>query len=133
MDNTDQQILEKLEKDARTPFLTIAKELKVSEGTIRKRVARMKEEGMIQKFTIKRDRDATAVVGIVTNPHVRTSDIVTKLKKMHTRTIYEVTGRYDLICTIHAENLEKANDLLEQIRTTQGIEQTETFTILKEN
>ena len=133
MDNIDLKILEKLEEDARTPFLQIAKELNVSEGTIRKRVALMKKDNIIKKFTIKREKDATAIVGIVTNPHVLTSEIIKKLKRLKTKVIYEVTGRYDLICTISAKDLSDANDMLELIRTTTGVEHTETFTILKEN
>lgn len=133
MDELDEKILEKLEIDARTPFLQIAKDLQVSEGTIRKRVSQLKQSRIIKQFTIKRDKEATAIVGIVTNPHIQTSEIVKQLKFLKTKVVYEVTGRYDIICTVTAQSLEEANDILENIRTTPGVQQTETFTILKEN
>ena len=52
LDAIDQKILLELEKNARTPFLKIAQSLKVSEGTIRKRVSKLVNNEVIKKFTI---------------------------------------------------------------------------------
>ncbi|HXZ23834.1 MAG TPA: AsnC family transcriptional regulator, partial [Methanomassiliicoccales archaeon] len=53
IDHLDERIIEILKKDSRKPFVEIAEELKVSEGTIRSRVRKLFEEGVIQSFTIK--------------------------------------------------------------------------------
>ena len=133
MDEINKFILKKLEENARTPYLSIAKELDVSEGTIRKRVSKLKIEGTIKKFTIETKTQTTAVVGIEINPHMPTADIVNQLKELSIAKIYEVAGRFDLLCFLKEKNMENLNETLERIRITKGIEHTETFTILKEN
>jgi Lrp/AsnC family transcriptional regulator, involved in the regulation of lysine biosynthesis len=133
MDEIDKQILKKLEENARTPFLTISKELDVSEGTIRKRVTKLLKNNTIKKFTIETKSQTTAIIGIEINPHKPTSDIVKELQKLEISKIYEIAGRFDLMCFIKVKNMEVLNETIERIRITKGIEHTETFTILKEN
>jgi len=133
MDETDTKIIEYLRKDARMPFLQIARELKVSEGTIRKRVAKMQANNVIKKFTITLHNRVGAIVGLETDPHKETKKIVEHLKGVGLKEIYEVTGRFDVICVIDSTNTEGMNDILEKIRALEGINHTETFTILKEN
>ena len=53
IDNLDKKIIELLKKDSRCPFVEIANQLGVSEGTVRSRVHKMVEEGIIRGFTIK--------------------------------------------------------------------------------
>lgn len=69
VDETDKAILEALRKNARTPFLEIAKRLKVSESTVRKRVSDMEKYGIIKKYTAivdpsKIGYSSVAIVGI---------------------------------------------------------------------
>ena len=73
IDETDKGILEILKQNARTPFLYIAKRLKISESTIRKRVARMEKDGVIKKYTAvvepsKVGYGSVALVGIDVKP-----------------------------------------------------------------
>ncbi len=55
LDEKDKKIIETLEKDSRTPYTVIADELEVSEATVRKRIDRMKERGIIKRFTVEID------------------------------------------------------------------------------
>jgi Lrp/AsnC family transcriptional regulator of lysine biosynthesis len=133
MDRIDTKIIETLKEDARTPYLRIAKELGVSEGTIRKRVAKLIKENIIKKFTISLHNSIGALVGIETNPHIETKKIVSNLQKVGLKEIFEVTGRFDVVCIIDSKNTESMNNSLEEIRVLNGVNYTETFTILKEN
>ena len=130
MNNTDNLIIEKLRKDARTPFLQIAKQLKISEGTIRKRVKDLIEDGKIKRFTIETSQEVFAVVGVETETKTETKKIAESIKSFGVDRIYEVTGRFDIICMIPAFEIEKVNNILEQIRTIEGVLHTETFTVL---
>jgi len=105
MDNTNSQIIEKLREDARTPFLRIAKDLGVSEGTIRKRVKDLTASGEIKKFTIETARDTFAVVGIETETKTQTKDIVERIKEHGVGIVYEVTGRFDIICMVPSDDI----------------------------
>ena len=54
-DEIDRQILEILNRDGRTKFSTIAKRIKRTEGTVRNRVRRLREQGVIQGFRVVTD------------------------------------------------------------------------------
>ena len=53
IDKLDKRIIDILRKDSRCPFVEIAEKLGVSEGTIRSRVRKMTDEGIIKGFTIR--------------------------------------------------------------------------------
>jgi Lrp/AsnC family transcriptional regulator for asnA, asnC and gidA len=58
-DATNWRIIAKLLEDGRQPYRQIAEELNVSESTVRKRVQKMIEEGIINRFTIELNPQAT--------------------------------------------------------------------------
>jgi len=73
VDQLDLKILETLRLDASLPFTEIAKRFKVSESTIRKRVERLMQEGVIKKFTVtvnpaKIGLNTVAIVGVDVDP-----------------------------------------------------------------
>jgi len=53
LDEKDKRILEMLIEDSRRPYHEIGKDVELSESTVRKRVIRLQEDGVIEKFTIK--------------------------------------------------------------------------------
>ena len=130
MDDLDNTIINYLRKDARMPFLQIAKIMNVSEGTIRKRVKDPITNKKIKKFTIETSQDTFAIVGIETETKTQTKNIVDKIKSLGVGNIYEVTGRFDIICMVPSTDREKVNEVLENIRSIEGVLHTETFTIL---
>ncbi|MEM3090252.1 MAG: Lrp/AsnC family transcriptional regulator [Candidatus Bathyarchaeia archaeon] len=73
MDELDLKILKLLEEDGRLTFMDIAKKLRLSESTIRKRVQALKENGVIKRFTVEIDPakiglNTVAIVGIDVDP-----------------------------------------------------------------
>lgn len=52
VDKVDLAILKFLQEDASIPFTEIARRLKISESTVRKRVEKLKQEGIIKRFTV---------------------------------------------------------------------------------
>ena len=69
IDDADKQILDILRNNGRMPFLEIAKKLKISESTVRKRVGNMEEKGVIKKYSAviepsKIGYGSVAIVGI---------------------------------------------------------------------
>ena len=53
MDIMDEEIIKILKRDSRESYVNIAEMLKTSEGTIRSRVKKLYESGIITQFTIK--------------------------------------------------------------------------------
>lgn len=73
MDKKDKKIIEILSDDSRTPYTEIAKKLRVSESTIRKRIKALENEGVIQKYSIvvnpaKVGYNTVAIVGLDVEP-----------------------------------------------------------------
>jgi len=84
IDENDMKILEILRKNARTPYTSIAKELKVSEAAIRKRIERLIRIGVIKRFTIdyELENEIRAIVMVKTNPQIPTPEISKKIIKI---------------------------------------------------
>jgi Lrp/AsnC family transcriptional regulator for asnA, asnC and gidA len=57
LDNVDQQILDMLIDNARTPFTEIAKKLDISAGTVHVRVKKMEAAGIIKGASLTVDYD----------------------------------------------------------------------------
>ncbi len=135
MDELDQKIMGYLRKDARMAFSEIAKLLKVSEGTIRNRVERLVEEGEITRFTIESlPRGVEAWIALKCNPHQPTDEIVRKLLNVSgIEKVFEVTGRFDVICLSQTNDMPRLNSTLEEIRKVNGVLESECFTVLKKS
>ncbi|MFX0085877.1 MAG: Lrp/AsnC family transcriptional regulator, partial [Candidatus Hodarchaeota archaeon] len=54
-DKIDKEILKILSRDGRTKFTTIAKTINRTEGTVRNRIRRLRENGVIQGFRVITD------------------------------------------------------------------------------
>lgn len=134
VDQTDRQILAFLSLDARIPFLEIARKLKVSEGTVRNRVAKLVESGVIRKFTVEwaEQGGVEAVVGLRTDTRRNTTAIAHSIKKVssHVRQVIEVSGNVDMLVFIDAMTLNELNTLLEKLRAVGGVVDTHTYMVL---
>ncbi|MBI3026753.1 Lrp/AsnC family transcriptional regulator [Candidatus Woesearchaeota archaeon] len=83
MDKLDIGIIEILLKNSRTPFMEIARRLKVSESTIRKRVLNLEKKSIIKKYSLVVDTSKIgfshmALVGVDVVPE-RYLDVAKKL------------------------------------------------------
>lgn len=131
MDDLDTQIIAALQKNGRLAFLQLSKKLNVSEGTIRNRVSRLQKQKIIRHFTVSLTTEASAFVQITTDPRVSTATISQKIKELGIDQIYELAGRITIVCLLRTKGLSETNDLVEAIRTIDGVQQTETFPVLK--
>jgi DNA-binding Lrp family transcriptional regulator len=136
LEEMDALILEELEKDASQGNVAIAKKLKVSEGTVRQRVARLRKKGIIQRYTIDiaTKTGFSAFVLIQTNPQINTGKIAMRLKKIKgVKKVVETTGDFDAIVKVVTISAEIFNLIIEKIRTTDGVTKTDTLVVLKIN
>ncbi|HSA35615.1 MAG TPA: Lrp/AsnC family transcriptional regulator [Methanomassiliicoccales archaeon] len=135
IDHLDDKIIEILKKDSRRPFVEIANELEVSEGTIRSRVKKLFEEGIIQAFTIKTSsKNVKALVEVKIDVNVNTSDIADQIASFEgVSEVYEVTGEEDIVAIIDVTSSPQLNEIIERIRRFDNVESTRTRLILKEH
>lgn len=135
MDDTDRRLLALLRKDARTPVIALAKELKVSRATVQNRISKLERDGVILGYTIKLNHQAESnVVKAIMSISVEAKDESNVLDQLHKfpeiLSIYHTNGHWDLIAEIQAENLSFLGELLGRIRSVEGIVQTEASLLL---
>jgi Lrp/AsnC family transcriptional regulator for asnA, asnC and gidA len=135
IDHLDEHIIEILKKDSRKPFVEIADELKVSEGTIRSRVRKLFEEGVIQSFTIKTSsKNVKAIIEVKIDVNVNTSEVANQIAKFDgVSEVFEVTGEEDIVAIIDVTSSPQLNDIIERIRHFDNVQSTRTRLILKEH
>jgi Lrp/AsnC family transcriptional regulator for asnA, asnC and gidA len=135
IDNLDKRIIEILKKDSRCPFVDIADQLGVSEGTVRSRVHRMTDEGVIRGFTVKTSsKNVKALVEIRIDVNTDTEEIAKELANYDGVTeVFEVTGDQDIIAIVDVESSQRLNDIIERVRHYDNILSTRTRLILKEH
>ncbi len=133
-DKTDEKIIEFLKNDSRETFVDIGKKLKLSESAVRRRVKNLVDSGTIKKFTIEvGEENATkAIVLISVDSTIDTSKVSTKLTKLEdVKTVYEITGQYDITVIMSAPNISAINNSIDALRKIPGVTDTNTVIILK--
>ena len=135
IDNLDKRILEIMKKDSRCPYVEIAEKLGVSEGTVRSRVHKMTEDGIIRGFTIKTSsKNVKALVEVRIDVNTDTEEIARKLSEYDGVTeVFEVTGDQDIIAIVDVEASQSLNEIIERVRRYDNVLSTRTRLILKEH
>ena len=133
-DKIDDKIIGFLRDDARESFVEIGKKLKLSESAVRRRVKNLVDNGVIEKFTVEMGESNTtsAIVLISVDSATDTSKVSTKLTKLEAvKTVYEITGQYDISVIIRAGNIAEINMCIDELRKIQGVIDTNTVIILR--
>jgi Lrp/AsnC family transcriptional regulator of lysine biosynthesis len=134
VDENDIKILEILKKNARTPYTTIAKDLKVSEAAVRKRLEKLARMGVIRRYTIEYalENEVRAVVMVKTAPPTPSPEISKKIIKVQgVEVAYETTGDYDIMVVLRGPNIAAVNKSIDEIRSIQGVAGTTSSIVLR--
>jgi 2-isopropylmalate synthase len=76
--------------------------------------------------------DINALIMLEVESHVYTTSVVRRLRGFTNVTqVYEITGDYDISAFVNVENMMSLNNLIEEVRTVQGVKRTETRMVLK--
>lgn len=133
-DKIDEKIIDFLRNDSRESFVDIGKKLKLSESAVRRRVKNLVGNGTIKKFTLEvGDANTTsAIVLISVDSTMDTPKVSTKLTKLQgVKTVYEITGQYDITVIIRASNITEINSCIDLLRKIPGVTDTNTVIILR--
>lgn len=130
LDELDKGIVERLSRDARISNRAIAAELSVTEGTIRTRIKRLQNEGLIQFTVITDFRMAGSpnlcMFCIDADPS-RVAELAETLRLMpEINCVVILLGRCSVLAMGLFTNIEQLNDVVEGIRTLPGVQRVET-------
>ncbi|HDI73491.1 MAG TPA: Lrp/AsnC family transcriptional regulator [Candidatus Korarchaeota archaeon] len=128
----DRKIIEILIKDARTPYTDIAKKLRVSEATIRKRVSKLVKSGVIKRFTVEiGESGMKAIVLVKVKPGYNIPEIAKSISEIgDVMKACEVTGEYDIVVEIASPDTISLNKTIEIIRSMEGVSGTLSMVVL---
>jgi Lrp/AsnC family transcriptional regulator, regulator for asnA, asnC and gidA len=135
LDETDRRVIKILQADGRRPNTEIARELHLSETTVRKRVAQLVSRGLINIVAVPTPRaigmNLSAIIGIsVMLPQL--GAISEELKRQREcRYVGVSTGRYDIIVEAFFFNQRHFLDFISnRLSKMEGITGLETSVIL---
>jgi DNA-binding Lrp family transcriptional regulator len=125
MDDLDAKIIGLLKSDSRTKYVEIAEAVGLTEGAVRRRVKKMLEKGIIEKFTIETKSEVEAVI-LVKTDSTKTREVATKIKEVSDR-VFEVSGDYDIAALLYANTMEQLNKKVDHIRELPAVLSTNTL------
>lgn len=133
-DKVDERIIEYLKEDSRESFVDIGKKLKLSESAVRRRVKNLVDSGTIKKFTVEigEDNATSAIVLVSVDSATDTSKVSQRLAKLDgVKTVYEITGQYDITTIMSASSIAEINNTIDALRKIPGVVDTNTVIILR--
>ncbi|MDR0372596.1 MAG: Lrp/AsnC family transcriptional regulator [Nitrososphaerota archaeon] len=129
LDDLDIHLLRLLQVNSRASFAELSRELDTAEATIRFRVKRLVNEGVITKFTIMLNpnrvsqRVSGAILLKIDPAHLE--ETCKKLVEFaETMYLFQSTGEYDIVSVVVARDLEHLNDVVKRAKAIVGVKDT---------
>ena len=131
------KLLQELTKDSSISVPNLSKKLGINASVLYSRINRLIKKKLIKRFTIVVDDvllgiGVKALVGVNRDPKLKDSIHKQLMETAEVVSISEVTGRFDMIVRVSADNLESLHTVvIEKIGKIDGIQNTETFVELQ--
>ncbi len=132
MDELDRRLIELLQLDGRASNAKIARELGVSEGTVRRRLSRLIQDDAIRIAAVpnleKLGYGTTALIGVQARPGKSDAVAEALATQEEVQYVAVTTGSYDVFIWLAAESTERLGNLLHtRIGVIEGVQNTHTF------
>ena len=131
------KLLQELTKDSSISVPNLSKKLGINASVLYSRINRLVKKKLIKRFTIVVDDTllgigVKALVGVNRDPKLKDSIHKQLMETSEVVSISEVTGRFDMIVRVSADNLESLHTVvIEKIGKIDGLQNTETFVELQ--
>jgi Lrp/AsnC family transcriptional regulator, regulator for asnA, asnC and gidA len=126
LDDLDKNILKLLQRDARLSFAELGRNLDIAETTVRFRVNRLVENGIITRFAALLDPEKVGLkVGGAILLKIDPAHLDEACKQLiafnETQYLFRSTGEYDLVSMILARDMEHLNELVKRTKMIVGV------------
>ena len=139
IDAIDRKILQYLIKNARMPFLEIARECGISGAAIHQRVKKLDDQGVILGSRLEVDPktlgfDVCAIIGIRVSDPTMNLDTVEALRRIpEIVECHFITGQYNILIKLYCvDNEHLMHTIFDHVLKISGISNTGTFISLNE-
>jgi len=134
IDGIDKIIIKRLVKDARTPILSIAREVGISGAAIHQRLRKLEKSNLIDGYKMVLNSkvlgyNTTAFVGVFLDASSQYSSAIKRLKEIpEIIESHYTTGNYAIFIKILCKNNEHLMQVLNnEVQRIKGVSRTETF------
>ena len=137
MDKIGQKILSELTNDSSISIPKLSEKINVNSSVVYSRIKRLIKKKLIERFTIEiNDKElgygVKSLTGINMDSKQRDNVIQELFKIQGVREVSEVTGRFDILVTMYAENLgEMYRIVSDNIGKIEGVISSESFIEMK--
>ena len=130
LDEKDKKILELLIEDSRRTYGSIAEQVDLSESTVRKRVDKLREEGVIEKFTIQICReDERCIYAFITLIPRNESEIKELIRETQIipqcEEVYFLAGQCGVLVKVNVPEITELDALVENFRGRSDVKSVE--------
>jgi DNA-binding Lrp family transcriptional regulator len=136
VDETDLKILNLIRRNARLSFREIGKQLNLSTGTVSERIKNMQANGVIKGFVTAVDPEMLGY-RVTMMLKIRLSSSYPREEAEHhfqhlagACCLHLVTGDIDMMVLIRVKDQQQAAELLESVRTLEGVESVDSHVVL---
>ena len=132
VDSLDRSILGVLRDSGRASFVEIAERVGVTERTIRTRMKRLEEDGVIRGYTIREAGiGLTALIRMKVGPGTEIGSLAGEFASWDgVESVYEISGDADLIAVVHVDDTVGLREMLDKMWLTAPAEISSTQTEL---
>jgi DNA-binding Lrp family transcriptional regulator len=134
-DDLDRRIMAHLRSDGRAPLSKISDALGVARGTVQKRLDRLLDTGTLLGFTarVREDYDDLSIraVMMIEVTGKSTTQVIRRLRGLsEIKALHTTNGSWDLVAEISTANLPDFDRVLREVRSIDGVENSETSLLL---
>ena len=135
-DATDLEILELLQENCKQPLAAIGQKVGLSPPSVLERIHKLEEAGVVIGYRAVLDarklgRDITAFIGVATEHSRDIARIEREVVAIDdVLECHHVTGAWTLMLKVKTRDTETLEDLIERIRSCEGVGRTETMVVL---
>jgi DNA-binding Lrp family transcriptional regulator len=126
LEDTDVKILNFLVNDCRTSYAEISRDVHLSRMSVRDRVIKLIDNGIIEKFTLRLNSrkiglKASVFLNIQTNPNQLEQVVKELMAHPNIESVYGVTGAFALHVHAFLKDISKMEEFLEDMYKIRGI------------
>ncbi|MHA1805880.1 MAG: Lrp/AsnC family transcriptional regulator [Promethearchaeota archaeon] len=130
LDDKDKRILEMLIEDSRRPYREIAEAVDLSESTVRKRVLRLQEDGVIERFTIRVCREEEkCIMAFITVIPKSSAEIKELLRETQVlpqcEEVYFLAGECGVLIKVVVPEINELDALIESFKARSDVKSVE--------
>jgi Lrp/AsnC family transcriptional regulator, regulator for asnA, asnC and gidA len=136
LDKLDRKLIAALQKDGRKPFSALAEEFNVPASSVRYRVQRLEESGVLQIVGIANPLnigfDRLALIGVRCEPGTGRAVCAALSEFPETSYVVLTTGSFDVMVEVVCKDVgHYAEFMFEHLQKVPGVASTETFFVLE--